>query len=164
MEIEPFGYIDPDELAEFYSGEVDINGRNIAVDLNFESTTTSISELEFVSVVLLDMGVKVDAAFDGISDDFDLDEDSVTAKNYLVYHFEHLPDEHKIELFGTINIDEVDRQAFLSVLELTRVGLYPEEEEAFLVFNIRFPAQYTNYLIAVTFNREGYLSAMTMES
>ncbi len=164
MELEPFGYVDADDLQEFYSGELHIDGRIVKCELNFTHTSIDHSELEFISEALLDMASKVEAALDAISDDFDLEDESETARHYLLHHFEHFPDESKLELFGTFELENVDRQAFLSVLELSRVGFYPEEEESFLVFDFQFPARYTNHLMAVIFNQDGYLSAISLEN
>ena len=45
MNIAPFGEVNPDELEECYEGELDVGGRTIAIDLNFEEEAIDEAEL-----------------------------------------------------------------------------------------------------------------------
>lgn len=161
MKIKPFGRIDPENVDECYDGEIKIDGAAVEIDANFESDSVDRSVLEELRDFLEDIESLVDDAFQAISDDFDLGRESETARDYLEHHLQQLTDKEKESLFGD---SEVNRDVFLDCLVLRRVGLYPEDEESYVVFDIQFPEEYTNYLIAVTFDSNGDLLGTSMDS
>jgi len=161
MKIEPFGEIDLNSLGEYYEGEVSVDGRTVEVDLNFESETIGKEVLRSVESIMSNVKKYLDLSFAAISADFDLEKDSETAVKYLEHHKEILESDELVKVFGTT---EISKEIFLNSLSAHRVGLYPEDEESFIVVDVGISREITDYLMAVTFNVEGKLSFISMES
>jgi len=161
MLVKPFGEIDPDNLKDYYSGEITTSNRAINVDLNFEETKISKDNLLKVSNFIENINVFLEQAMKYISTDYDLGEDSETAQEYLSHHLEYMGAEEVNSLFGT---KEVNKQLYFSKLQVYRVGFYPEESEDFVIIDIQFPEEVTNYLMAVTLDSKFELSFIGMDS
>ncbi|MFD2231874.1 DUF2004 domain-containing protein [Alkalimarinus sediminis] len=161
MNISPFGKVDPENVKEYYDGNIKVGDENIEIDLNFESE--SISENLLVSVVNLIAQIKefADIAWKAVSHDWDLDEESETARFYLQHHLEEFDEDEIIKLFGTT---EIDKQTFIDALSLVRIGLYPEDEDMFAVFDIQFSQELTDYLMSVSLNQSGQVTGISFES
>ncbi len=161
MEIEIFGKIDLESPEEYYEGTINLQGNDVEIDLNFESDEIDPSTLEHVSKVLKNAEDMTKKAFEAISKDYDLDEESETARFYLQHHLDELSKEELSDIFGE---DEISKESFMNSLILQRVGLYPEDEESTVIFDIQFPDEFTNYLMAVTFDDSNELSYISMDS
>jgi hypothetical protein len=161
MYVEPFGNIDIGNLEECYDSLLEVQGDNVEIDLNFDSESIEGSDLEHIKKFLSDIEIFAEKAFKAISDDFDLGDESETVKFYLHHHLKEFQTDTIKEVFGTTDID---KQVFFRNLKLYRVGLYPEDDESFAIFDIQLPRKYTNYLIAVTFDRDGEFVHIAMES
>nr|WP_321402032.1 DUF2004 domain-containing protein [uncultured Desulfobacter sp.] len=161
MYLEPFGNIDTDNLEECYDSLLYVHGDTIEIDLNFEAESIENTELEHVKKFLSGIEAFSEKAFKAISDDFDLGEKSEVVRLYLHHHLEEFEEDTIQEAFGAT---QIDKQIFLNHLKLYRVGFYPEDDGSFAIFDIQFPKKYTDYLIAVTFDRDGKLLRMSMES
>lgn len=161
MDIVPFGKVDIENLEEYYDGELQIRGNPVEVDLNFESKSIEQSVLEKIEKFLHDIEAFANKSFEEISKDFDLGEESETARFYLQHHLEEFDEDEVLEIFGT---KDVDKQTFIKNLSLRRIGIYPENDESYAVFDIQLPEEYTNYLTAVTFDSDGELSYISMDS
>ncbi|MBD3674081.1 MAG: DUF2004 domain-containing protein [Planctomycetaceae bacterium] len=159
--IHPFGEIDPHDLDECYDAQIEVNGDPIEIDLNFESKTIEVDILKKVSQSIDAVDVQIQKAFEALSADFDLGEESEAALFYLEHHLEQLSDDEILKIFGST---EITKELFLKKIAVSRIGFYPEDEESFVVVDLKLPDQYTNYIMAVTFDAEGELSFISMES
>ncbi|PHS15963.1 MAG: hypothetical protein COA78_04170 [Blastopirellula sp.] len=161
MNIQPFGEINPAELEEFYDGEIKVNGKLIEIDLNFEEESIEAEELTKVESFIKNIEQHMKQAFNAISADYDLGEESDTALFYLEHHRKELS---KI-IFSTIfGPNPVTKELFMQNLSANRIGLYPEEEEAFAIIDIQLPKEFTNYIMAVTFDNTGKFAFISMDS
>jgi hypothetical protein len=52
----------------------------------------------------------------------------------------------------------------LSKLHLVRVGLYPDSEDEFAIFDYSIGQELTQYLVVINTNEDGEIDYMTMES
>lgn len=161
MQIEPFGEIDPENIEDYYGGEIEIDGDIIEIDVNFDSTSVDAGLLKKVSDFLTGIDTRIEKAFAAIADDLELDEDTGTARFYLQHHLNELSDDELQSVFGT---DDVTEEDFLDNLLVTRIGLYPEDNESWSVIDIKLPDEFTTYLMAVSFNTNGELTGVSMES
>jgi len=161
MEIEPFGQLDPDAIEEFYEGSVTIAGSPVAVELNFEDDSVDPGLLESVSRYLSNLETEAQRAFQEVGKDWDLGEESEAARFYLEHHLEHFTEQEVAKLFAS---SSVDKEAFMRALKLTRIAFHPEDDESFAIFDIQFPEEMTDYLMAVTFDDERDLSFISMDS
>ncbi len=164
--INPFGEIDINALEECYEAEITVEGNNgndiIELDINFEDEQTDdIESLNAIKMFIDNMDKFVQKTMDILSEDFELAVDDGTARFYLEHHFEVCEKEELLELFATLDID---KPLFMSKLALYRVGFYPEDEESFAVFDVQFPRDFTDYLMAVTFDKNGNCLDISLES
>lgn len=161
MEILPFGTIDPKKAESYYSSSISVSDTPVDIDLNFESEIIHEEALLELKTFLTQIPEMASRAWDTISADWDLNEESETARFYLQHHLDEFNKDDILALFGTTNID---KQTFMKALSLTRIGFYPEDEDMFAVFDIQLPSDLTDYLISVTFSPYGDVTGMTMES
>lgn len=158
-----FGNLQTDNLNDYYDVDVDFNGNQIQIDLNFESKTSETATLEKVKKILDNIGKYDELNKTYILNDYN-DEDGDTVKFYLEHHVEEVDKE---TLSGLIDFEDAStepEQQLLSKLKLVRIGLYPENEEAFAVFDYSIGTDITNYLVVINTDENGVLDYMAMES
>ncbi|MBU6955376.1 DUF2004 domain-containing protein [Hahella sp. HN01] len=161
MGIDIFGQIDPNNLEKYYEGTVVINGVEVEVDLNLESDELEKGDFEVISTFVDSLESYANRAFSAISNDFDQGEESEAARFYLQHHLDAFSEEETKAVFGNTPIN---KESFMKALSLHRIGLYPEDEESFAVFDIQFSADITHYLLAVVFNLAGQVTYISVES
>jgi len=161
LEISPFGKIDSSNVEEYYDGSVKIDGKDIEIDLNFESESVSNDLLKDVEKLISKISEFAQQAWSAISKDWDLDAESETARFYLQHHMDEFSEDEIVKLFGT---SSVDKTVFLKALSLVRVGLYPEDEEIFSVFDIQLSPELTDYLMSVSIGSDGQVTGISFES
>lgn len=160
MNLEPFGEIDVNDLEEFYEGTISFKGNEVDVDLNFlESESIGESVLDGVKRFLGDINTFIDQSFVKISEDFGVPDGPT--QFYLNHHLEEFSSDEVMEVFGA---HEVSKDVFMSSLHIERIGFYPEESEAFAVFDIQLSAEHTDYLLSVSFDKSGGFSGISFES
>jgi hypothetical protein len=161
LNIGPFGNVDKDNLEDYYDGTLEIDGQEIEVDLNFESDSVDDSLFKEVEKTINNIESLSEKAWVAISNDWDLDAESETVRFYLEHHLEHFDEDEIIDIFGS---KDVDKEAFFNAISLTRVSLYPEDDEMYVVFDVQLSPEITNYLISVAIDRQGQVADITFES
>jgi 5S rRNA maturation endonuclease (ribonuclease M5) len=158
-----FGKLPIENLKDYYDVDIEFNGNEIQIDLNFENKTIDSLALEKVknfieNIEKLDKQNKTYILFDY------LDEDGDTVKLYLEHHLE---DVDKEELSELINFDDTTvepEQQLLTKLKLVRVGLYPDSQDNFATFDYSIGRDITDYLVVIQTDENGALDYITMES
>jgi hypothetical protein len=160
-----FGKLQTKNLEEYYNVDVELIGRKIQIDLNFENKTINTATFDKIKNFIENIG-KFDKQNQGyIKNDFD-DENGDTVKEYVTFHIEELGDEflEKID----ISSDNTDKEkAFLTKLHLKRVGLYPDGKyntSYFAVFDYSVNKDLTDQLIVVKTDENGNLDHLCWES
>lgn len=158
-----FGNLPTENLEEYYDVDIELNGNEIQVDLNFEHQTVDTLILDKVKnfIEKLEKFDKLNKTY--ILNDYN-DEDGDTVKFYLEHHLEEVDKE---ELTKLVNFDDTitePEQQLLSKLKLVRVGLYPDNEDNFAIFDYSIGKDITNYLVVINTDENGQLDYMTMES
>ncbi|MDQ0638176.1 hypothetical protein QF042_001741 [Pedobacter sp. W3I1] len=158
-----FGNLPTENLEEYYDVDIELNGNEIQVDLNFENQTVDILILDKVKnfIEKLEKFDKLNKTY--ILNDYN-DEDGDTVKFYIEHHLEEVDKE---ELTKLVNFDDTitePEQQLLSKLKLVRVGLYPDNEDNFAIFDYSIGKDITNYLVVINTDENGQLDYMTMES
>jgi len=158
-----FGNLPTENLEEYYNVDIELNGNEIQVDLNFENQTVDILILNKIKnfIEKLEKFDKLNKTY--ILNDYN-DENGDTVKFYLEHHLEELDKE---ELTKLVNFDDTvtePEQQLLSKLKLVRVGLYPDNEDNFAIFDYSIGKDITNYLVVINTDENGQLDYMTMES
>lgn len=158
-----FGNLPIENLEEYYNVDIELNGNKILVDLNFEHQTVDTLILDKIKnfIEKLEKFDKLNKTY--ILNDYN-DEDGDTVKFYLEHHLEEVDKE---ELTKLVNFDdritEPEKQ-LLSKLKLVRVGLSPDNEDNFAIFDYSIGKDITNYLVVINTDENGELDYMTMES
>ena len=158
-----FGNLPTENLEEYYDVDIEFNGNQIQIDLNFETKTIDTLTMDKVKNFIenIDKFDKLNKTY--ILNDYN-DEDGDTVKFYLEHHLEEVG---KDELSTLINFDDSKtepEQQLLTKLKLVRVGLYPTSEDNFAIFDYSIGEEITNYLVVINTDENGELDYMTMES
>ncbi len=158
-----FGQLATENLEEYYDVDIEFNGNEIQIDLNFENKAIDIATMDKVKNFIENIEKFDNLNKTYILDDYN-DEEGDTVKFYLEDHLEEIG---KDELSTLINFDDTTielEQQLLAKLKLVRVGLYPESEDNFAIFDYSIGQDITNYLVVINTDENGQLEYMTMES
>lgn len=158
-----FGILDTQSLEEYYDVDIDFNGTAIQLDLNFGTKTIDPKKLETVQHFIDNIRI-YDLNNKGyIANDYN-NEDGETVKFYLQHHIEELGTEELAALIepGTKSADY--EKQLLKKLHLVRVGIYPEGEDQFAIFDYSLGREITDQLVVIFTDENGNLDYMTMES
>ena len=158
-----FGEIDPKNLEEYSDVDIDFDGQELQIDLNFENNSIDIQRLDVVKKFIENI-----SAFDKknrkyIEEDY-ADQDCDTVRTYLEHHLEEIG---KDELSELVDFDNKETDSFtqlMNSLKLVRVGLYPDNEGQFAIFDYSIGRDLTQYLVVINTDENGNLDYMTMES
>ncbi len=158
-----FGQLATENLEEYYDVDIEFNGNEIQIDLNFDNKAIDIATMDKVKNFIENIEKFDNLNKTYILDDYN-DEEGDTVKFYLEDHLEEIG---KDELSTLINFDDTTielEQQLLAKLKLVRVGLYPESEDNFAIFDYSIGQDITNYLVVINTDENGQLEYMTMES
>ena len=158
-----FGILDSDSLDEYYDVEIDFNGQEIQIDLNFANKTIDIQRLETAKQFIENIRIHDLNNKKYIQQDFN-DEDGDTVRFYLEHHLEELASDDLNNLIGADFKSAEQSAQLLNKLHLVRVGLYPDSEDQFAIFDYSIGKELTNYLVVINTDENGNLDYMTMES
>lgn len=158
-----FGNLSTENLKDYYDIDIDFNGTQIQIDLNFENDTIDTLTMDKIKNFIenIDKFDKLNKNY--ILNDYN-DEDGETVKLYLEHHLEEVGKE---ELSTLINFDDTitePEKQLLEKLKLVRVGIYPHDEENFAIFDYSIGREITQYLVVINTDENGELEYMTMES
>lgn len=158
-----FGILDSDSLDEYYDVEIDFNGQEIQIDLNFANKTIDIQRLETAKQFIENIRIHDLNNKKYIQEDFD-DKDGDTVRPYLENHLDELGIDDLEDLIGPGNKTADQPKLLLKKLHLIRVGIYPDSEEQFAIFDYSIGKELTNYLVVINTDKNGNMDYMTMES
>jgi hypothetical protein len=92
------------------------------------------------------------------------DPDFIPGREYLAHHVEEFSPEERRRYFGAAAPQAIGLTQLLAALQLVRIGLYPESEDAVAVFDYTIDRRATDYLLVANFNAAGKLLDIDMES
>lgn len=158
-----FGTINPGFLANNYRKVIQFKERELSIDLNFYKNETSEPILLAIKSFLENLDKWVDLNQKYIDKDY-VSREYDSVKEYLEHH---LAESDTEELAAIVNMED-EKTAYVdqlkSKLHLTRLGLYPEEDEHFAIFDYSIGKAYTQYVLVIIVDKNGQLKQMTMES
>ncbi|MDF2189110.1 DUF2004 domain-containing protein [Paraflavitalea sp. CAU 1676] len=163
FELPFFGKINTDNLEEYYDTVIEFNGTAIELDLNFESNTIEPTQLEKVKQFLSKLDQFDKDCRKEIREDYD-DEDADTVREYIDFHLENI--EVK-DLARALNMDAKaveQKEPLVEKLQLVRLGLYPDSEDEYAIFDYSFGRGITDHLVVLWKDEEGTLTEIGMES
>ena len=91
------------------------------------------------------------------------DPDFIPGREYLAHVEEFSPEERR-RYFGTEAAGAIGLKQLLAALQLVRIGLYPESEDAVAVLDYTIDRRVTDYLLVAKFNAAEKLLEINMES
>lgn len=158
-----FGQLDLSSLDEYYDTEIEFNGKEVDLDLNFEKKTTDPARLDMVKKFLENLPEFDSLNKKYINQDFE-DEDGDTVAFYVEHHLENLDEDVLGAIIDFENETVEPEKQFINALHLVRVGFYPDEESYFATFDYSIGRDLTNDLVVIHIKENGELEYMTMES
>ncbi len=158
-----FEELDTENLEEYYEVEIPYNNDIIEIDLNFENKTTHTARLDLVKQ-FIDNIPNFDAQNKKhIQADY-ADKDCDTVKDYIGYHLDEL-DRNDLKQIVDFNLKTINpKLQLVKALHLVRVGLYPDSEDQFAIFDYSIDRNLTDHLVVIFTNEQGEMDYMTMES
>lgn len=158
-----FGNLDNGSLEEYYDAGIDFNGKEIQIDLNFEHHTIDIKRLEIVKHFIENLRIHDLNNKRYLQNDFD-DKDADNVRFYVEKLLEETGTDELAELIGrgTKTIDQP--RLLLKKLQLVRVGLYPDSETSFAVFDYTIGKELTDYLVVINTDENGNLDNISIEN
>lgn len=92
------------------------------------------------------------------------DEDADTVREYIDHHLDELGETEISELIDTSNKKISQGDQLVKKLHLVRMGLYPDSEDQFAIFDYSIGPEITQYLVVLFIDEFGNLDYITMES
>lgn len=150
-----------DDAEGYWSKSIKHGDASIEVDLNIDG------DIEFAAVSRLtsrlsDLHALEAQARAAMRADVTSEDSAVML--YRSHHVAELSAEALAACFGGSDAWRTDVPAFVAALHLKRVGLYPDDEEQSIIMDFTLGESVTDYLLAVSFDREGHVVAVDMES
>nr|WKN34440.1 DUF2004 domain-containing protein [Tunicatimonas sp. TK19036] len=161
MTIKYFEEVDTNKLEDYYSKQLDIDSASIKVDLNFESPTINLDQVEKLNSCLVRLPEIIKKSWQWILNDYRTGED---VSEYISFHLDDFFEDNPEELLkGTdSSLDNKDR--FLQTLKVNRIGIYPEAPENYLIIDWMTDPELSNYILVVNCNEGFELEYITVES
>lgn len=158
-----FGVLSTGNLENDYSVDIDLKGDKIRMDLNFENNTIDASTLNKVKIFIENIEHFYERSKTYILDDYN-NKEGETVKSYLEHHLEVVDKDKLSTLINFADTAIEPEQQLLTKLKVVRIGLYPDKEDRFAVFDYSIGKDITNYLVVIYTDGDGHLSHITMES
>ena len=158
-----FGRLDSTSLEEYYDVDINFNNSQIQIDLNFENKTIDPKRLETAKSFIENIRIHDLNNKGYINTDYN-DKEGDTVKFYLQHHLEELGKEELSDLIELNSKGSEHEKQLLKKLHLVRVGIYPDGESQFAIFDYSIGTEITNQLVVIFTDENGNLDYMTMES
>jgi len=158
-----FGSINPSSVEEYYEVDIKFEGNEVQIDLNFENKDIDPSKLDTLKTFLENID-QMDALNKGYINKDYKDKNGDTVKFYLEHHLEEIDEETLSSLVDFNNKSIEPEKQLLSKLHLVRIGLHPDNEKAFAIFDYSIDPDFTDYLVVINTDKDGKLDFMSMES
>jgi len=156
-----FGEIDLRQIKDEYRAAIQHDGRKILLDLNFfEEKNLPEKKLPQIRQFLEDLELHIKEAYATIANDYESEGETY---GYIEHHMEELEPEDIRAIVGQTTSSGPQDDELFEKLSLIRIGLYPEEENEFAVFDFSIGKKYTDYILAVFFNADGTIEDIAIE-
>ncbi|MFA4868256.1 MAG: DUF2004 domain-containing protein [Pedobacter sp.] len=160
MKLHYFEELKPNELEEYYSIDIEFEGSQIQIDLNFDNTSIAESRLLKVNAILEKLPEFVGKLNGFIQDDFKAGNN---VQEFLDFHLDEV-DEELLPLLSKTDQSLKKDQQLLSILDLRRIGFYPDNDEIFTVSDFGLDEEISQYVLVVNTTQDQELHYITMES
>jgi hypothetical protein len=161
MKLQYFGELDQNVLEDYYSTQIEIDGHQIEIDLNFTDTSIEEDRLLKVNALLEKLPEFIGKLKGFIHNDF---KNGADVQEYLDFHIEEVGEEELASLFSKADQSLKKDEQLLSVLRLKRIGFYPDDEDSFTVSDFETDPEISQYVLVLNTTIDQELHYITMES
>ena len=158
-----FEELDPKNLEEYYDVEIDFNGHEIQIDLNFDNKSIQSERLDIVKKFIENLSAYDTKNKKYIKEDY-ADEDCDTVRTYVEHYIESFDKEDLSEFINFDNLELTPEIQLMNSLRLVRIGFYPDSEENFATFDYSINPEIADQLVVILISVTGEMNYMTMES
>lgn len=138
-------------------------GHEVEVDVTLDEPSSAPVEIQARLALLDELSLHDRVARAAMAEEAKGGEETAPGL-YIAHHRDELSQEAWTHVFGASGPETVDVESFLAQLQLVRVGLYPGDEDRYLLLDYMLPGKVTNYLLSVSFDPDGQLAGIDMES
>ena len=156
-----FGELDLDSLEDYYEAEFEYEDRTFYVNLNFDEEKLEENRLHFAMHFLQNLPSNVTQTDNAVWDDF---KSGGTAKDYIDHHLEVIPQDELDEILKHTDKNQSEEIQLFSILQLYRIGIYPENGDNYIVMDYNIGVGVTDYVVVVNINVKGQIKSIEMES
>lgn len=150
-----------DDAGGYWRKSIKHGDTSIEVDLNIDGDI-DVAAVSRLTSRLSDLPALEAQARSAMRADVKSEDSAVMV--YRSHHAAELSAGALAACFGGSDAWRTDVPTFVAALRLERVGLYPDDEEHSIIMDFTLGGSVTDYLIAVSFDREGQVVAVDMES
>ena len=161
MEIKYFENINFSKIEDYYSTEVKINSKEIEIDLNFENESISKEIIIRINSALSNLENILNKSWEWIIDNYNNEQD---VKEFISFHLDDFFEDDPEEILKGTDPELNNKERFLKTLRVNRVGIYPDDEEHFLIIDWMTDPELSNYILVININKNLNLEYITVES
>ena len=150
-------------LEEYYDVEINFNGHEIQIDLNFENKSINTERLDLVKEFIENISAYDTKNKKYIEQDYS-NEDCDTVRTYVEHYIESFDKDELSEFIDFDNKTLTPEIQLMNSLRLVRIGFYPDSEENFATFDYSINPEIADQLVVIFMGSTGEMNYMTMES
>jgi len=147
----------------YISKDINIDGNKISIDLNFENNQPTTKELKNLNQFLDKLSKTVETNDSRIKSEFKSPNEN-SVKDYITHHLSEISTDELQHLIDVKDKSKTDEVRLLEKLRLKRIGIYPQDNNQYSVFDYTIGEELTQYLIVILTDKEGKIIDITMES
>ena len=156
-----FGTVDPEALNEYYDVQTEMAGQQLTVDINFDESSIAIEKLDQLRIRLETLPALLGHASDAVRESFRREQD---ARKYIDQHMDLIDSPELRKGLRAADATLSSEEKLFALVRPLRIGLYPEDEESYFVFDFSLSRELTDYLIVVVMSVDEKLRYVTTES
>lgn len=156
-----FGEIDKDQLKDEYISALTYDGKKIRIDLNFFEESVSDEIISKTQKFLENIQIHIENAYKFLNDDYEAEGETY---GYIEHHMNELSPEQLKEIIAGYQEELHQDDELFEKLQLSRLGIFPEDDQEFAIFDFTIGTKYTDYLIAIFIDQEGNIVDLGIES
>jgi hypothetical protein len=158
-----FADLNPSNLEEYYDVDIEFNGQEVQIDLNFENKSIDPGRLEIAKWFIENISVFDTKNKQYIEQDY-ADEERDTVRSYVEHYMDYFDNEELSTFIDFDNKAISPEVQLIKALRLIRIGLYPNSEDSFATFDYSIDPDTTDQLVVISIRSNGEMNYMTMES
>ena len=149
------------EPTKDYDIFIKLEDYSIPSDLNFYEETVDKTTLSCIESILNDLPAFLNKSKEILISNY---EKLGAVKDYIEHHFEVMEKDELEQLIKNTDKNESTERQLLSIIKITRIGFYPDEDSHHAVFDFSIGKDYTDYRITIRYNNSGKFDSLEFVS